>query len=55
MKFIKMFIASLNTKQPAEMQKKKIYAKIDYLIEEKIIAADENIKERALSLFSADE
>lgn len=52
MKLIKMSIASLNTKQPAEKQKAKIYDKIDYIIRDRIISAGETIKEKALSLFT---
>lgn len=43
MNFIKMSIASLNMKQSPEKQKKKIYEKIDYIINERIINADETI------------
>ena len=52
MKFIKMSVASLNTKQSSDKQKQKIYGKIDYIISERIISAGETIKERALSLFT---
>ncbi len=43
MNFIKMSIASLNMKQAPEQQKKKIYEKIDYIINDRIILADETI------------
>jgi|LauGreDrversion4_2_1035121.scaffolds.fasta_scaffold174948_2 translation initiation factor eIF-2B subunit delta len=43
MNFIKMSIASLNMKQTPEQQKKKIYEKIDYIINDRIILADETI------------
>ncbi len=52
MNFIKMSIASLNMKQAPEQQKKKIYEKIDYIINDRIILADETIVQKALSLFS---
>jgi len=52
MRFVKMSVAALNTKQGAGKQKEKIYLKIDYLINERIIQADDTIKEKALSLFS---
>lgn len=52
MNFIKMSIASLNMKQTPEQQKKKIYEKIDYIINDRIILADETIVQKALSLFS---
>jgi translation initiation factor eIF-2B subunit delta len=53
MNFIKMSIASLNMKQGPEKQKKKIFEKIDYIINERIINADETIVQRALSLFAS--
>ena len=46
-------MASLNTKQSPQKQKTKIYDKIDYIIKERIITADETIKEKALSLFTS--
>jgi translation initiation factor 2B subunit (eIF-2B alpha/beta/delta family) len=52
MKFIKISVASLNTKQPSDKQKRKIYDKIDYIIRERIISADETIMQKALSLFT---
>ena len=52
MNFVKMSIASLNMKQTPEQQKKKIYEKIDYIINDRIILADETIVQKALSLFS---
>ena len=52
MNFIKMSIASLNMKQTPELQKKKIYEKIDYIINDRIIMADETIVQKALSLFA---
>jgi hypothetical protein len=38
-------------KQSASKQKKKIYEKIDYVINDRIINADETIVQRAMSLF----
>ena len=55
MKFIKISVASLNTKQPSDKQKQKIYDKIDYIISDRIISADETIKEKGLSLFTGSE
>ena len=55
MNFIKMSIASLNMKQGPEKQKKKIFEKIDYIINERIINADETIVQRALSLFASSD
>jgi hypothetical protein len=52
MRFIKMSVAALNTKQGAERQKQKIFHKIDYIINDRIIQADDTIKEKALTLFS---
>ena len=54
MNFMKIAIASLNTKQTSDKQKAKIYEKIDYLINDRIISAGETIKEKALTLFSDD-
>ena len=51
MNFIKMSIASLNMKSSPEKQKKKIYEKIDYIINDRIINADETIVQKAMSLF----
>jgi translation initiation factor eIF-2B subunit delta len=48
-----MSIASLNMKQGPEKQKKKIFEKIDYIINDRIINADETIVQRALSLFAS--
>lgn len=55
MNFIKMSIASLNMKQGADKQKQKIYEKIDYIIKERIIMADQTIVEKSMSLFSQNE
>ena len=55
MKLIKLFVQHLNTKQPANKQKQKIYDKIDYIIQDKIILADEAIIQKALALFSNTE
>ena len=40
-------------KQGPEKQKKKIFEKIDYIINDRIINADETIVQRALSLFAS--
>ena len=50
-----MSIASLNTKQGNEVQKQKIYEKIDYIIKERIILADNTIIQKALTLFNTVE
>jgi hypothetical protein len=55
MKFIKTSIAALNTKLTPEKQKARIYEKIDYIIKERILLADEIIKEKALGLFTNTE
>ena len=53
MNFIKMSIASLNMKSSPEKQKKKIFEKIDYIINDRIINADETIVQKAMSLFAS--
>ena len=50
-----MYLAQMNTKLSTTQQKQKIYEKLDYIIQDKIINADEAILDKALSLFSDSE
>lgn len=45
----------MNTKLSPAQQKQKIYERLDYIIQDKIINANEAIVQRAMSLFSDTE
>lgn len=52
MNYIKMSVAQMNTKLSAIKQKQRINEKLDSLITDKIISADETIVQKAMTQFS---
>ncbi len=50
-----MSVAQLNTKLSPAQQKQRIYERVDYIIQDKIINADEAIVAKAMSLLSNKE
>ena len=50
-----MSVAQLNTKLSPAQQKQRIYERVDYIIQDKIINADEAIVAKAMNLFSNKE
>ena len=50
-----MSVAQMNTKLPPHKQKRRIYEKLDFIISDKIIGADETIVQKAMTQFSDSE